>query len=103
MRNTELRFLAGLPCLVAIPYTAPQSKKDAVTGYGGTVVECDPSPRGREGTAERLGKEHDYDVIPPCENVDVLAGFGTAAVELVRQAPDLDAILVPVRSASRFA
>jgi threonine dehydratase len=86
----------GIPAYVVMPANAPAVKKAAVAGYGGLIVECEPTLAARAATLEGLVAEHDLHVVHPYNDPRVIAGQGTAVLELLDQAPDLDAIVVPV-------
>jgi threonine dehydratase/serine racemase len=86
----------GVPAYIVMPQTAPQVKRAAVEGYGGIVTLCEPTLPAREETAARLVAETGANLIPPFEHPDVIAGQGTAALELLEDVPDLDAIITPV-------
>jgi threonine dehydratase len=86
----------GIPCTVVMPHTAPQAKKDAVRGYGGLVVECEPSTTSREavfaGVLEKTGAEF----VHPYNDPRVIAGQGTCSKEFIEQVSDMDAIVAPI-------
>lgn len=84
----------GVPCAVVMPETAPAVKIDAVRGYGAEIRFCRPSER--EATCEAWRRERGFHVVHPFEDPDVIAGQGTAVLELLEQAPDLDFVVVPV-------
>ena len=84
----------GIPAYVVMPTTAPAVKKAAVEGYGGIVTLCEPTLAAREETAARLVKETGATLIPPFDHADVIAGQGTAALELLEDVPELDAVVV---------
>jgi threonine dehydratase len=87
----------GLAAHVVMPSTAPEVKKAAVRGYGGLITECEPTLAAREATAERVMRETGAVMIPPFDSTDVVAGQGTAALELIEDAGcALDLLLVPV-------
>jgi threonine dehydratase/serine racemase len=86
----------GIPAHIVMPRTASPVKKAAVGGYGGRVVECEPTLAAREQTAARLVAETGGTLIPPFDHPDVIAGQGTAALELLEEVPDLDAVVAPV-------
>ncbi|MCC6214896.1 MAG: pyridoxal-phosphate dependent enzyme [Polyangiaceae bacterium] len=88
--------LRGLPAWIVMPRTAPRVKRAAVEGYGGRIIECEPTLRAREAAAARLVAETGGALIPPFDHADVIAGQGTIALELVEQAPELEAVIVPV-------
>ena len=86
----------GVPAHVVMPRTAPAVKKAAVLGYGGLVVECEPTLAARETAATELVRQTGGSLIPPFDHPDVIAGQGTACLELLEDVPDLDAVVVPV-------
>ncbi len=86
----------GIAVHVVMPRTAPAVKKAAVEGYGGRVVECEPTPAAREAAAAELVRQTGGVMIPPFDHADVIAGQGTACLELLEDVPDLDAVVVPV-------
>jgi threonine dehydratase/serine racemase len=88
--------LRGIPAQVVMPKTASAAKRRAVEGYGARVVECEPTQEAREATAAALVAETGGVLIPPYDHPDVIAGQGTAALELLEQVPRLDAIVAPV-------
>ena len=55
----------GIPCTVVMPKTAPQAKKDAVIGYGGTIVECEPSTTSREAIFAEVAAKTGADFVHP--------------------------------------
>jgi threonine dehydratase len=79
---------------IVMPQNAPAAKRRATEGYGGQVVAYDPAREKREEVAERLRREGDPVLIPPYDHADVIAGQGTAAMELLEQAGPLDLLLV---------
>ena len=86
----------GIPAHVVMPHTAAAVKKQAVIGYGGHVVECEPNLAAREKTANELVANTGGTLIPPFDHPDVIAGQGTAALEMLEEVPSLDAIIAPV-------
>jgi len=93
----------GIPAYIVMPKTAPAVKKSAVEGYGGIVTLCEPTLAAREETAARLVKETGATLIPPFDHPDVIAGQGTAALELLEDVPDLDAVVVQVGGGGQIA
>lgn len=88
--------LRGIPAYLVMPDTAPKSKQAAVRRYGGNVILCPPTLQARESTAERVVLDKEAIFIHPYDNLHVMAGQGTTAVEFLSQVPDLDVILCPV-------
>lgn len=88
--------LRGIPAYIVMPDNAPQVKKDAVAGYGGKITFCQPTLEARESTMERIRLETGAIVVHPYDNERVIAGQGTAALELLTEIPNLDAVIAPV-------
>jgi threonine dehydratase len=86
----------GIPCTVVMPRTAPQAKKDAVRGYGGRVVECEPSTSSREAVFAQVVAETGAEFVHPYNDPRVIAGQATCARELIEQVEDLDAVIAPI-------
>lgn len=86
----------GIKAWIVMPSDAPQVKKDAVRGYGGEIIECDPNVIAREETAERIRVENDATFLHPFNDDDVITGQGTAGLELLQDHPDLDVLMAPV-------
>ena len=86
----------GIPVTVVMPRTAPQAKKDAVRGYGGTIVACEPSTSAREATFAQVVAESGADFVHPYNDPRVIAGQATCARELIEQVEDLDAVIAPI-------
>lgn len=88
--------LRGVPARIVMPANAPESKKAAVASYGGTIVYCEPTQEAREATLEAVVRETGAAFVHPYDNAKVIAGQGTAALELCAEVPQLDVILAPV-------
>ncbi|WP_350334374.1 beta-hydroxyaspartate dehydratase BhcB [Coralliovum pocilloporae] len=86
----------GIPCTVVMPRTAPQAKKDAVKGYGGRVVECEPSTSSREAVFAEVVAETGAEFVHPYNDPRVIAGQGTCSRELMGQVDGLDAVIAPI-------
>ncbi|WP_339670905.1 beta-hydroxyaspartate dehydratase BhcB [Dasania marina] len=86
----------GIPVTVVMPRTAPQAKKDAVIGYGGTIVECEPSTSSREAVFAEVVAELAADFVHPYNDPRVIAGQATCSKELVEQVDDLDIVIAPI-------
>ncbi len=88
--------LHDVPAWIVMPTSAPAIKRNAVIGYGATVVDCEPTLAARESTADRVQSETGATFIHPFNNPHVIAGQGTAALEMIYQASGLDLIIAPV-------
>ena len=87
--------LLGVKTTVVMPNNAPRVKRAATEMYGATVIEYDPEKATREEIADLLRAEHGYTIIPPFDHTDIIAGQGTAALELFEELKTLDMLLVP--------
>jgi threonine dehydratase len=88
--------LRGIPAHIVMPTTASAVKRRAVEEYGGRVVPCEPNLAARETTTARVQEETGAVLIPPYDHPAIMAGQGTAALELLAEVPDLDAVIAPV-------
>jgi threonine dehydratase len=86
----------GIPVTVVMPGTAPDAKKAAVRGYGGKVVECEPSTSSREAVFAEVLAETGADFVHPYNDPRVIAGQATCSKELVEEIGDLDAVIAPI-------
>ena len=89
----------GIPATIVMPSDAPAVKRAAVQGYGAQVVLCAPTLQARRETTARLALETGATVVPPSDHPHVIAGQGTAGLELLEQVPQLDTIVAPVGGA----
>ncbi|KAA9166721.1 pyridoxal-phosphate dependent enzyme [Amycolatopsis acidicola] len=95
--------LLGTKATILMPEDAPQSKVDAVLGYGAEVRRFDRYADSREAMAEELAQQQGSTLIPPYDHPDIMAGQGTAALELVEDAGELDALAVPMSGGGLMA
>ncbi|CAL9344226.1 pyridoxal-phosphate dependent enzyme [Streptomyces sp. enrichment culture] len=86
----------GTRAVIVMPEDAPRSKRSATEGYGAEVVTYDRYTGDRVALAESLAAERGLTVVPPYEHPDVIAGQGTAALELLDETGGLDMLLAPV-------
>ncbi|HEX5808534.1 MAG TPA: pyridoxal-phosphate dependent enzyme, partial [Anaerolineales bacterium] len=86
----------GIPAHIVMPENAPSVKKVAVAAYGGQITFCEPTLEARESTLAQVVEKTGASVVHPYNDVRVIAGQGTAAIELLEDIPDLDVILAPV-------
>lgn len=86
----------GVPAYVVMPENAPQIKKTAVAGYGANIFFCKPTLEAREQTLARVLASTDAAFVHPYNDARVIAGQGTAGLELCEDAPELDVVLAPV-------
>ncbi len=88
--------IRGLPAYIVMPANASAVKKSAVAAYGGEIIECESTLAAREAMLASVLERTGAVVVHPYNDPRVIAGQGTAALELMEQAPDLDVIVVPV-------
>jgi len=86
----------GVPAYVVMPENAPQIKKTAVAGYGANIFFCKPTLEAREQTLARVLASTDAAFVHPYNDARVIAGQGTAGLELCEDSPELDVVLAPV-------
>ncbi|WP_410583619.1 pyridoxal-phosphate dependent enzyme [Amycolatopsis sp. lyj-108] len=86
----------GSSAVILIPEDTPKSKKDATAGYGAEIVTYDRYTGDRVAIGEALAAERGLALIPPYEHPHVIAGQGTAALELLEDTDSLDTLVVPV-------
>jgi threonine dehydratase len=87
--------LLGIQTTVVMPNDAPVIKRDATEAYGATIVDYDPEDATREGISEDLKEAHGFTLIPPYDHEDVVAGQGTASLELFEDVNNLDMLMTP--------
>jgi threo-3-hydroxy-L-aspartate ammonia-lyase len=88
--------LLGMPATIVMPQDAPAIKVEATRGYGADVVLYDRYTEDRETISQRLASERGMTLIPPYDHPHVMAGQGTAALELMQDVGRLDLLLVCV-------
>jgi threonine dehydratase len=88
--------LRGIPAWIVMPSNAPATKHAAVRSYGGQVAVCEPTLEARETTAREISDKTQAYMVHPYDNVQIIAGQGTVALEFLDEVPDLDYILAPV-------
>ena len=88
--------LRGIPCHVVVPDGAVQAKLAAIEHYGAILHRCAPTIAAREASCAQVQAETGGTVVHPYTDPRVIAGQGTAALELLTAQPDLDALVVPL-------
>lgn len=86
----------GIPATIVMPADAPKSKLEATRGYGARVVTYDRMTGSREAIGKQIAEETGATLIPPYDHPWTIAGQGTAALELLEQVADLDALVAPI-------
>jgi len=88
--------MRGIPAYIVMPSNAPKVKKEAVAGYGGIIHYCEPTLQAREDVLNDVVDETGAYFIPSYDDKRIVAGQGTATLELLEDYPDLDYVLAPV-------
>ena len=86
----------GVPACVVMPENASAYKQRAVAGYGAKIIRCEPTQAGREAALAQYVAESGATVVHPYNDLMVMAGQGTAALELHEEVPDLDVVIAPL-------
>ena len=86
----------GCSAYIVMPRTAPEVKQRAVEGYGAEIIRCEPTLAAREFTLEEVVRRTGAHFVHPYNNEHVIAGQGTAALELIDQTGTLDTVMAPV-------
>lgn len=86
----------GISAQIVMPRTSPVTKQAAVQGYGGEIHFCEPTLEARERTLRELVERTGAEIVHPYDDWRVIAGQGTAAMELLEAHPELEVIIVPV-------
>jgi threonine dehydratase len=88
--------LVGTHAIILMPADAPASKVEATAGYGAEIVRYDRYREDRAELAARLASDRGLTLVPPFDDPLVMAGQGTAALELLHEVPDLDLLMTPI-------
>ena len=86
----------GIPVTVVMPHTAPEAKKAAVRGYGGRIVECEPSTSSREAVFAQVVAETGADFVHPYNDPRVIAGQATCSKEMFEELGAMDYVVAPI-------
>ncbi len=88
--------LRGIPATVVVPHSAPEVKQAAIRDFGARIINCEVSQQDRDRVTAAVLAEQGGELIHPFDDARVIAGQGTATLEWLRHAPELDAIIVPI-------
>ena len=86
----------GVKSVIVMPRNAPRIKVDSTSALGAEIVMVGPASSERRQKAEELAAEHGYAIVPPYNDEQIIAGQGTAGLEILKDLPDVDLVLVPV-------
>ena len=93
----------GIKAVLVMPHTTPGVKVERCIALGAEVVYVEPTAQARAETADKLAAAHGLALIPPYDDARVIAGQGTAGLEIVQDCPDVDVVLVPVSGGGLIA
>jgi threonine dehydratase len=88
--------LLDIPAVILMPADAPAAKVAATRSYGAEIVTFDRYTEDREALGRQLQQERGLTLVPPFDDLAIMAGQGTVALELVDEVPDLDVLVAPV-------
>lgn len=94
--------LLGKRCVVVVPEGASAPKAEAIAAYGARIVRCAPTAEARAAGLARIVEDEGATPIHPYDEPHVIAGQGTATLELLAERPDLDAVVVPIGGGGLF-
>ena len=86
----------GIKAYVVMPTSAPEIKQNAVKGYGAEITFCEPTLKAREDTLAEVAKRTGAAFVHPYNDYRIIAGQGTASLELLEEVPELDIVMAPV-------
>jgi threonine dehydratase len=95
--------LLGIPAVIVMPADAPQAKVEATRSYNAEIIFYDRYKESREEIGRRIADERKALLIPPYDDPLVIAGQGTAALELLNEVPDLDFLITPMSGGGLMA
>jgi threonine dehydratase len=94
---------AGVRAVIVMPTDAPLMKLAATKGYGAEVASYDRQSDDRERVAREIAEREGLVMVPPYDDYQIIAGQGTCGLELLEEAPDIDALLTPCGGGGLFA
>lgn len=86
----------GIKAVVVMPSNTPKTKIEATRALGAELVFVGPASSERQAKAEELAAQHGYAIIPPYNDEGIIAGQGTAGLEILEDLPDVECVLAPV-------
>lgn len=86
----------GIPATIVMPADAPALKMEATRAHGARIVTYDRATEDREAIGHRIAQETGATLVPPYDHAWTIAGQGTAVLELLDEAPDIEALVIPI-------
>jgi len=86
----------GVKAVIVMPRNAPKRKVDSTAALGAEIVTVGPASTERMKKAEELARDHGYAIVPPYNDGQIIAGQGTVGLEILKDCPEVDLVLVPV-------
>jgi threonine dehydratase len=86
----------GVKAVIVMPRNAPKIKVESTAALGAEIVTVGPASTERLQKAEELARQHGYAIVPPYNDEQIIAGQGTVGLEILKDCPDVDLVLVPV-------
>ena len=86
----------GVKAIIVMPGNAPPNKLESTAALGAEIVKVGPGSEERRIRAEELAALHGYAIVPPYNDEKIIAGQGTAGLEILEQLPEVETVLVPV-------
>jgi len=86
----------GVKCVIVMPRTAPKVKMEATAALGAEIVTVGSGSDERMKKAEELAQQHGYNIVPPYNDEQIIAGQGTIGLEILADLSDVDLVLCPV-------
>jgi threonine dehydratase len=86
----------GIPATIVMPADAPASKLAATRAHGARIITYDRAAEDREAIGQRIARDSGATLVPPYDHAWTIAGQGTAALELLDEVSDLDALVIPI-------
>ncbi len=86
----------GVKSVIVMPRNAPKIKVDSTAALGAEIVTVGPASSERLKKAEELARDNGYTIVPPYNDEQIIAGQGTVGLEILKDCPDVDLVLVPV-------
>jgi threonine dehydratase len=86
----------GIPAYIVVPHNATRSKRAAIVANGAEIIDCEPTLSARETALNKVIERTGAHFVPPYDDKRIIAGQGTAALELLETQPSLDQVWVPI-------